>query len=88
MRASERFFLPVRALSRLFRRFFLQGLAALHKAERLAFFGHKSYIDRVDTNVIANRGYVNQPHCSTTSFSRSFGCGAAQRSGHFDEAKP
>jgi putative transposase len=33
------FFLPVRVLSRLFRRLFLEGLAALHAAERLAFFG-------------------------------------------------
>src|ERR1700732_2569372 len=33
------FFLPVRALSRLFRRLFLEGLAALHQAGRLAFFG-------------------------------------------------
>ncbi len=30
---------PVRALSRLFRRLFLEGLAALHKAGRLAFLG-------------------------------------------------
>ncbi len=33
------FFLPVRVLSRLFRRLFLEGLAALHAAGRLAFFG-------------------------------------------------
>ncbi len=33
------FFLPVRVLSRLFRRLFLEGLDALHKADRLAFFG-------------------------------------------------
>jgi len=33
------FFLPVRVLSRLFRRLFLEGLAALHKTGRLAFFG-------------------------------------------------
>ena len=33
------FFLPVRVLSRLFRRLFLEGLAALHDAGRLAFFG-------------------------------------------------
>jgi hypothetical protein len=32
------FFLPVRVLSRLFRRLFLEGLAALHHAGRLAFF--------------------------------------------------
>ena len=33
------FFLPVRVLSRLFRRLFLDGLAALHGAGRLVFFG-------------------------------------------------
>ncbi len=33
------FFLSVRVLSRLFRRLFLEGLAALHAAERLAFLG-------------------------------------------------
>ena len=33
------FFLPVRVLSRLFRRLFLEGLAALHAAGNLAFFG-------------------------------------------------
>jgi hypothetical protein len=33
------FFLPVRVLSRLFRRLFLDGLAALHAAGRLAFLG-------------------------------------------------
>jgi hypothetical protein len=33
------FFLPVRVLSRLCRRLFLDGLASLHAAERLAFLG-------------------------------------------------
>ena len=33
------FFLPVRVLSRLFRRLFLEGLAALNQAGRLALFG-------------------------------------------------
>jgi hypothetical protein len=33
------FFLPVRVLSRLFRRLFLDGLAALNEAGELAFFG-------------------------------------------------
>jgi Putative transposase/Transposase zinc-binding domain len=36
------FFLPVRVLSRLFRRLFLQMLARAHDAGRLAFFGHHS----------------------------------------------
>ncbi len=33
------FFLPVRVLSRLFRRLFLEGIAALHAAGRLVFLG-------------------------------------------------
>ena len=33
------FFLPVRVLSRLFRRLFLEGLTALKEAGKLAFFG-------------------------------------------------
>lgn len=36
------FFLPVRVLSRLFRRLFLEGLVALHRSGRLAFFGDLS----------------------------------------------
>jgi Putative transposase/Transposase zinc-binding domain len=34
------FFLPVRVLSRLFRRLFLEKLVATHQAGRLTFFGH------------------------------------------------
>jgi Putative transposase/Transposase zinc-binding domain len=37
-----KFFLPVRVLSRLFRRLFLQGLAKLHAAGELQFFGDLS----------------------------------------------
>ena len=33
------FFLPVKVLSRLFRRLFIEGLIRLHKAGKLAFFG-------------------------------------------------
>jgi hypothetical protein len=36
---KPRFFLPVRVLSRFFRRRFLEGLSALREAGRLAFFG-------------------------------------------------
>ena len=36
------FFLPVRVLSRLFRRLFLDRLVALHGAGRLAFFGEQA----------------------------------------------
>jgi hypothetical protein len=36
------FFLPVRVLSRLFRRLFLKGLTAAHAADRLNFFGEHS----------------------------------------------
>ncbi len=41
------FFLPVKVLSRLFRRLFLEKLIAAHKAGRLTFFGqHKALADR------------------------------------------
>jgi len=41
------FFLPVRVLSRLFRRLFLNGLVKLHRDGRLAFFGdHAGLADR------------------------------------------
>ena len=41
------FFLPVRVLSRLFRRLFLDGLTKLHRDGRLAFFGdHKPLADK------------------------------------------
>jgi hypothetical protein len=40
------FFLPVRVLSRLFRRLFLENLAAAHDASRLQFFGdHTALVD-------------------------------------------
>ena len=40
------FFLPVRVLSRLFRRLFLEKLVAAHKAGRLTFFGnHAALVD-------------------------------------------
>jgi hypothetical protein len=38
------FFLPVRVLSRLFRRLFLAGLADAHTAGRLAFFGELDHL--------------------------------------------
>ena len=38
------FFLPVRVLSRLFRRLFLDGLAKLHREGRLAFFGEHAHL--------------------------------------------
>jgi hypothetical protein len=41
------FFLPVRVLSRLFRRLLLESLAAAHNADRLQFFGdHAALADR------------------------------------------
>jgi hypothetical protein len=41
------FFLPVRVLSRLFRRLFLEGLVKLHRDDRLSFFGdHAGLADR------------------------------------------
>src|SRR5215216_2149207 len=39
------FFLPVRVLSRLFRRLFLQKLLAAHKAGRLKFFGAHAHLE-------------------------------------------
>ena len=42
------FFLPVRVLSRLFRRLFLEGLAALHGAGKLAFFGDRTALTDPD----------------------------------------
>lgn len=42
------FFLPVRVLSRLFRRLFLAGLSALHAAGRLAFHGDLTDLARPD----------------------------------------
>jgi hypothetical protein len=40
------FFLPVRVLSRLFRRLFLEQLAALHAAGRLQFFGDHARLNQ------------------------------------------
>ena len=42
------FFLPVRVLSRLFRRLFLAGLAVLHTAGRLAFYGDLADLTEAD----------------------------------------
>jgi len=42
------FFLPVRVLSRLFRRLFLEGLAALHAAGRLTFHGDLAHLTEAD----------------------------------------
>jgi len=39
------FFLPVRVLSRLFRRLFLQKLLAAHKAGQLQFFGQHAHLE-------------------------------------------
>jgi len=38
------FFLPVRVLSRLFRRLFMEKLVAAHEAGRLQFFGHRHHL--------------------------------------------
>ena len=43
------FFLPVKFLSRLFRRLFLEGLVRLHEAGKLAFFGNLSELADPDT---------------------------------------
>jgi hypothetical protein len=46
-----RFFLPVRVLSRLFRRLFLEKLTAVHEAGLLHFFGGHAHLD--DTRAFA-----------------------------------
>mgnify|MGYP003775696623 CR=1 FL=1 len=43
------FFLPVRVLSRLFRRLFIEGLLALHRARNLVFFGDLAGLAEADT---------------------------------------
>lgn len=43
------FFLPVKVLSRLFRRLFLEGLVRLHKAGKLRFFGDLAKLVEPDT---------------------------------------
>ena len=48
--ASRRgFFLPVKVLSRLFRRLFLEGLNRLHRVGKLSFFGNLSDLAKPDT---------------------------------------
>lgn len=42
------FFLPVRVLSRLYRRLLLEKLAAAHRARKLAFFGDLAALDDAD----------------------------------------
>jgi len=42
------FFLPVRVLSRLFRRLFLEGLMTLHRAKGLSFFGDLAGLSEAD----------------------------------------
>lgn len=43
------FFLPVKVLSRLFRRLFIEGLTRLHKAGKLRFFGDLAKLANPDT---------------------------------------
>jgi hypothetical protein len=70
------FFLPVRVLSRLFRRLFLEGLAALHKTGRLAFFGDLAPLaDRQPSTSLGARGeswsyaaFIFAPSGMTSSF--------------------
>ena len=44
----RRFFLPVRVLSKLFRRLMLEKLAAAHKAGKLKFFGEHTHLAAAD----------------------------------------
>jgi len=43
------FFLPMRVLSRLFRRLFLEKLVATHQAGRLSFFGDHAYLAKAQS---------------------------------------
>ena len=65
-----RFFLPVRVLSRLFRRLFLGKLLAAHQAGRLAFFGNHAvlaYLSRYTHRVaISNRRLISADATSVT----------------------
>ncbi|MFY9204607.1 MAG: IS91 family transposase [Yoonia sp.] len=45
---KPRFFLHVRVLSRLFRRLFIEGLLALHRAGELSFYGDLAGLSEVD----------------------------------------
>jgi hypothetical protein len=50
----KNFFLSVRVLSRLYRRLILEGLAKLHKAGKLQFFGENANL----TNITAFNGFL------------------------------
>src|SRR5216117_205641 len=63
------FFLPVRVLSRLFRRLFLEKLAAAHQAGRLSFFGAHLYPMRNASRLISRR--CTKPSGSSTPSARS-----------------
>lgn len=54
------FFLHVRVLSRLFRRLFLEGLLALHRAGDLAFFGDLAGL--ADNSDVLCRGAIPLAH--------------------------
>ena len=47
--SKPEFFVHVRGLSRLFRRLFIKGLLALHRAGDLAFFGDLTRLANLDT---------------------------------------
>jgi Putative transposase/Transposase zinc-binding domain len=48
VRCSPNFFLPVRVLSRIFRRLFTERLVALHRARELKFFGNLTRLGTAD----------------------------------------
>ena len=49
IRSRKNFFLSVRVLSRLYRRYILEGLAKLHRAEKLNFQGKQAELANPDT---------------------------------------
>ena len=67
------FFLPVRVLSRLFRRLFLERLVAAHQAGRLQFFGdHAALADAQSLRGLSWRRCA-KPNGSSTPSARSAG---------------
>jgi hypothetical protein len=67
------FFLPVRVLSRLFRRLFLEGMMALHRAGDLAFFGDLAGLAEADAFATWLAPPSANPNGSSTPSPRSAG---------------
>ena len=66
------FLLPVRVLSRLFRRLFLKALTATHAAGRLSFFGTHTSLSNMQRSLHSWRGCAT-PNGSSTQSAHSAG---------------